>query len=74
MQRVLVVPWSMAATNLVVIAQPSSDLTFRFWYFSISSSWRSLWASSRAFKLLKYPTSGFISLAPAATGVFHRPQ
>jgi hypothetical protein len=42
MQRVLVVPWSMAATNLVVIAQPFSDLTFRFWYFSISSSWRSL--------------------------------
>jgi hypothetical protein len=27
MQRVLVVPWSMAATNLAVIAQPFSEVT-----------------------------------------------
>ena len=27
MQRVLVVPWSMAATNLAVTTQPFSDLT-----------------------------------------------
>ena len=67
--------WASVATGRTSIApQPgrqeiASSNYLRFWYLSISLSWRSLWASSRAFKFLKYAASGFIHLAPAATGI-----